>query len=65
MMDFRIVQHADINMFATLLETAISELGDLGYSEPKVSFSHTATPDPAAPYHYAAFVVGNDRPLAS
>jgi hypothetical protein len=58
-MDFRLVQHADPQAFAMLLEKAISELADLGHREPAISFSHTATPDPGVPYHYAAIIVAN------
>ncbi len=58
-MNFRLVQHSDPEAFAALLETAISELADLGCRKPEISFSHTATPDPAVPYHYAAIVVGS------
>lgn len=63
-MHFRLVQHVDPNAFATLLEKAISELADLGHLEPEIAFSHTATPDPNVPYHYAALVSGYwaDRP---
>jgi len=58
-MNFRLVQHGDPNEFAALLEVAISELADLGHFEPVIAFSHTATPDPSIPYHYAAVVTGN------
>jgi len=57
-MAFRLVQHADPNAFASLLEKATSELADLGHFDPVIAFSHTATPDPAVPYHYAAVVTG-------